>query len=689
MSLRELNIKPAYETEGDKTRLIDEFYIPVLKESNLYLRIAGYFSSSSLSIALKGIEALVNNGGTMKILISPELSRDDYDILINSENDEYNLLYRNFKLNDFKDNEHLQLLAWMLANRKLEIKIVVDLQSSTSVFHQKVGIFYDSNNDYLTFSGSVNETAQAWLDNIEEFKTFKGWDEHQKIYAEHDVNKFIAYWNNERPEISRVYDLPLSIKEKIISVSPKDVFELNIMKDYLKKKKNENNSFKPFDHQKKAIEMWLDNDCKLLMEMATGTGKTRTAIGCVLELLKQEKKFVVIVATPQGTLSKQWQDDVLSLGISFDYNSIIDGTNHKWKSDLESMLLDFRFEMYKNAIIFCTHDTVSSDSFLKIINDNSDGIEFMFICDEVHGIGSEHQKRALLDIYKYRVGLSATPERMFDTSGTNLIREYFGNKSFEFTIHDALNTINPYTKKPFLNRFYYYPIFVDLNDNEMKKYKDITRKIMAIKNLDDYDDEELNRLYNRRAEIIKNAENKKDAYQEIINELLRKGRIQDCISFVSDKQREWVMQFLAQKGIVRDKITEEESATKKVTNDGKTERQDIINKFKSRICQMLIGLKCLDEGIDIPNARIAILMSNSTNPREYIQRVGRVIRYAKDKDASIIYDLIVDPSDYSDSSDNILMKEAKRAICIAKDAVNYDDVVVIFNERGVDLNANK
>ena len=688
MSLKDLNIKPAYETINDRNHLIDEFYIPVLEQSNLYLRIAGYFSSTSLSIAIKGIEALVSNSGKMKLLISPELSKDDYEILKKSENDAFNILYREFNIRDFRENEHLQLLSWMLANDKLDIKIVVDKNSNTSIFHQKVGIFYDAENNYLTFSGSVNETAQAWLYNIEEFKTFKGWDLSQKIYADHDVNKFIDYWNDDRPDIAKVYTLPQSIREQIVSVSPKDVYELNIMKDYIKRKRISSNKFKPFEHQKRAISTWMDNDFKLLMEMATGTGKTRTAIGCIIELMKLEKRFITVVATPQGTLSRQWKDDVETLGLKFDFNCIIDGTNHKWKTDLESMLLDFKFGLYNNCIIFCTHDTVSSEDYIRIITDNSENIEFMFICDEVHGIGSEHQKKALLDMYKYRVGLSATPERMYDSYGTSLIRQYFGNKSFEFTIHDALTTINPITGAPFLNRFYYIPVFIDLNEVELKKYKDITRKIMALKSLDDCDEDELNRLYNKRADIIKNADHKKQAYENIISSLKQNGRIQDCISFVSDKQREWVMEYLAEEGIVREKITEEESASRKVTIDGKTERQDIIDKFKTASCQMLIGLKCLDEGIDIPNARIAILMASSTNPREYVQRIGRVIRYAKNKKPSYIYDIIVDPSDYSDTADNILKKEARRALLIAKDAINYDDVLVKFNERGIDVYAD-
>ncbi|RGC49156.1 DEAD/DEAH box helicase [Absiella sp. AM29-15] len=212
---------------------------------------------------------------------------------------------------------------------------------------------------------------------------------------------------------------------------------------------------------------------------------------------------------------------------------------------------------------------------------------------------------------------------------------------------------------------------------------------MYVKNQEEYDEKELNTLYTRRANILKNAELKIDAYKDIINELQEAGRIMDTITFVTDKQINVVMEFLAHFGIVREKITEEESATKKVNTEGLTERQNIIKNFKEGICQILLGLKCLDEGIDIPNARIAILLASSTNPREYIQRVGRVIRQSPDKDISIIYDIIVAPNDGSEGSRQILEKEGRRANVIAQNAVNYDVVKMMFEMRGVDLDVNK
>lgn len=692
MSYKDIDIKLCYETSGKKSELVDSFYVPMLSQTVKYLRIAGFFSSTSLAIASQGIAGLINNGGVMKLLISPEISNEDYAVFKQFSGNELNensVVFKDFSIEDFSYNEHLQALAWMLANDRLEIKIVVTNNSNNSIFHQKVGIGFDSDGNMISFSGSINETAQAWLNNIEEFKTFKSWEPGQLEYLLSDLKKFNAYWKGEKPDVATVYDLPKSLKEKIISVKPRDIYDLAIMKEYVTKKKQDSNDLSLFDHQKDAVKAWIQNDYSLLFEMATGTGKTRTAIGCFAELLKQKQKLFVVVATPQNTLSRQWKKEADSLGVVFERSSICDGSNPKWRSDLEIALLDMSSGELSNCIIYTTHDTASSSSFINLLITHKRNFKVLFVCDEVHAIGSEHQKQALLSIYDYRIGLSATPERMFDEEGTQFIREYFGNKSFEFSIHDALNTINPLTNKPFLNQFYYYPVFVHLNEKEQEKYNEFSRKIACIMNSKDEvpDIDKVNMLRTKRAEILKNAEEKLASVSEIIDELNKTERIQNTIIFGTDKQVDPLLKLLSDKLITRSKITENESASKKMGVNNLTEREEIIEQFRRGTVQVLIGIKCLDEGIDIKNARIAILMASSTNPREYVQRVGRVIRPDKNKKFSIIYDLIVVPDE--DGPMTILQKEARRALMIASNAINAKEVENTFNEMGVKPNADK
>ena len=686
MALRDLDLKSCYETGENPEALLNEFYIPVLEQTKKYYRIAGFFSSSALAVAAKGIESLYHNHGHMYLLVSPELSEKDFEVIskhhcIPEQAD----MFRDLDLT-LEADDHLKLLAYLLDSGFLDIKIVVGNAAANSLFHQKIGIMQDENGDIVSFSGSINETAQAWLNNIEEFKVFQSWLPGHAVFIEPDKKKFEGYWNNQRPQAT-VYDVPEAIREKIIQIKPRDVNDLAIMKRYAKKK--EKNELSLFPHQLQAIEKWKANHFSLMMEMATGTGKTRTAIGCVYEKLKKKEHFLTIVATPQNTLSRQWKADIEKLGISFDLDIIADGTNPKWKKEMKLMLLSH--EEYDNMIVYTTHDTASSDAFMEMIQKYKGDLKILFICDEVHGIGSEKQRNALLEVYDYRIGLSATPERLFDEEGTQLIKAYFGNESFEFTIFDALHTINPVTGKPFLNPYTYHPRFIHLTDEESKQYAKLSQAIgwanqelakckrqrlpyAKIQN-------DLERLRMKRADLAKNAAEKVPALSELLDEM-NPDNIRDTIIFTSDKQMVPFMEMLSAKKITRAKITEEISATKTNKDTGLTERQQILDGFAKRSLQVILGIKCLDEGIDVTTARVAILMASSTNPREYIQRVGRVIRPAPGKEISEIYDFIV----LDDTGMPLLDNAKKRVALIAGNAQNYEEIHELFMEKGVDLN---
>lgn len=682
MGLKELQLRKSYESDASQNHLLDDFYTPVLQRTKKYFRIAGFFSSTALSVAVKGIEELIHNNGTMFLLISPELSEEDWQTIRAHGSLQGNeKIFSGWNTDSFQD-DHLKLLAWLLDNNRLKIKIVVGVKSRYSLFHQKVGIFMDENGDMVSFSGSVNETAQAWLNNVEEFKVFCSWNPVQKEYLESDYRKFLAYWKNEKPDVAKAFDIPETIREKLIQLKPRDVVDLDVMRQYREKSRTQAFQMNLFPHQQRAVQAWKENHFSLLMEMATGTGKTRTALACMVEKLKEETPFLTIVSTPQNTLSRQWLEDVKRLGIPLDRTEVIDGTNHDWQNDLSILLLDLSRRFWKNALILTTHSLASGEKFRKLLKQHLQKTKVLFICDEVHAAGANKMRGALLPEYQFRVGLSATPQRMFDEEGTSLIQDYFGGKSFTFTIADALRTINPATEKPFLNRFRYHPVFVYLSDKEGREYATISRQIAIELNKEEPDEEKLQRLYDRRADISKNAAAKLPAFSEMLGSISAQ-EIQDTLVFVSDKQLVPCMERLAQKGIMRAKITEDESASK-LDDQGLSERQRLIKQFTDHNLQVLLGMKCLDEGIDIPNARVAFLLANSTNPREYVQRVGRVIRQAPNKPVSEIYDFIT----VHNSDPNLLKKEALRALQIAQNADNFAEVRARFAEKGVTLDAD-
>jgi len=700
MYLRDVDFKSNYDSGEDD--ILNDFYIKALDTAVKYDRIAGFFSSTSLAIASRGLKGFLDNDGTMRLLISPKLSKEDIEVLnkVTASEEEY---IASIMMNELKDMEdlmkssHFTALGWLLAKGILEIKVVVVLNKDgkpmseeeiekKGLFHIKVGIIEDAAGDIITFSGSVNESANGWKRNIEEFKVFKDWVKGQDEYCRSDIKKFESYWKQSM-DYAKVYDIPNAIKEKILEVTKTEVCsrtELNKMIEEIEKiekaEEKTNNPFGLFFYQKDAMSLWLENDKKIIFEMATGTGKTRTAIACVSEVLCHKHKLFIIVVTPQATLSLQWKKEMDNLGVKADKSIIADGTNTKWRDQLVDGLLSISLSMIDTVCVYTTYDTFQSKDFISIVQENADCCDNFLIADEAHSVGSDNRSKGLLDIYNFRLGLSATPERWFDEVGTKRISDYFGGKKFVFTINDALHTINPLTGKTYLTPYKYRPIFITLNENELEDYDRLTKRIIRNSNNgDDIDSKALELLIYKRADIHKSAEGKYEALSELIDELGHE--IQDLLLFASPKQIDHVRDILTSKGISTHKYTKDVGTRQLSRFGGVSEREYVISQFKNGNLHSLIAIKCLDEGIDIPSAQTGILMSNSTNPREYIQRIGRIIRRFEGKDEAYLYDFIVVPS-YDALPDNlakiekkVFEKEMIRVIEIAKNAKNSTSVM--------------
>lgn len=697
MTFRDLNLKFSYESGVDD--LVQDFYIPVLNCAVSYDRIAGFFSSSSLSVAAQGIVGLIKNRGHMRLLACPKLSSQDYDVIRQTKVSKQDVISNNFiiELNALKNEfqrDHIKALGWMLKYGYLEMKLVEVLNdkeiTNKAIFHQKVGILKDVEGNVLSFSGSVNESASGWLNNVEEFKVFRYWIEGQEEFVISDNNKFEQFWNKERDNVM-IYNLPEAISNNLIEIAENFSVENFCAKYYVQKNKRKEleKKLSLFSYQLEAIDQWEKNDYKLLFEMATGTGKTRTAIGCVNKILELEKNVVVIISCPQNTLSMQWKKEMIEeLGIEFDCEIIADSSNRKWRAQLEVSLKKISIGLYKTAVIFTTHKTGSSKDFLSIINQFSNKTPICFVGDEAHGLGAYKNKKGLLELYRYRIGLSATPRRWFDEIGTDILTNYFGEKSFEFSISKALSTINPITNKPFLVNYYYHPVFVKLSENEIEKYKKLSNKITKMSKKAN-DNEEYQKRFEAllfaRAAIQKNAKAKYSALENVLGNL---DEVSDTIIFVSDEQIDVVMNILKSNDIFAHRFTQNQGTKPSLQYDGQSERQYLIKQFRNKNLKVLVAISCLDEGIDIPSADTAILMASSTNPREYIQRVGRVIRQAPEKGNANIYDFVVEPD--LDKLQNrelirferaIFTTEMNRVCEMASNAINNASVQVSIDER--------
>lgn len=685
MTFKDLDLKISYNSSSDD--LLNDFYIKVLKITNKYDRIAGFFSSSILIGAMKGFYEIAKKKGKIRIIMSPKLSEEDVILLSKTPNElqmelgEILLQEIEFSKDEF-EKDCKKLLGYMLYNDLLEIKIAIvkdeneklfDFEQiqNLGLFHQKIGLFEDDQGNCISFSGSINETMSGWASNIEEFKVFKSWEDSQYEYFKTDLEKFELYWNNNAKNVE-VIELPVAVKNEILRYKGNiSEIERLALEKYIKNKISK--KFNLFFYQEEAVEKFLKNDCKLILEMATGTGKTRTAIGCINKILEKKEKILIVISTPQNLLSLQWKADIELLEIETDETLIASGINNSWRKEIEGLIYKINNGVVNSLIIYTTHVTSSKSEFFKALKLLKEEVKIFFIGDEVHGLGAGKTRNSLNERYDYRLGLSATPERWFDDEGSQILKEYFGNDSFIFDIHSALNTLNPMTNKTFLTPYYYHPIKVELVENELEKYIELTQKISKLVFLQDTDGmSPLTQLLNKRSEIVKNAANKLCVLENILREL---SAVEDILIFSSPNSLDKIQDMLSDMDIIYNIITQNQGSKPEKRYNNMSEREYIIKQFSEKNYKVLLAIKCLDEGIDIPSAKIAILYSNTTNPREYIQRIGRVIRRTEGKNYASIYDFIVAPNFSSCPSlkkyeKNIFEKELKRALYIAKNSIN-------------------
>jgi len=700
MSFKDISLKRAYSSDADD--ILYDFYIPVLATAKEYNRIAGFFSSTSLALAAKGIVGLIKNGGIMQLIVSPKLTHRDLEALIKCRVEPKEVIKQKMleeidKLEDQLIADHVRALGWMVANNKLELRIAIknynerqpihdQEDQQAGLFHQKVGILKDTENNIITFSGSINETASGWLDNIEEFKVFRSWESSEHDYINADVTKFNKFWDNLSSRV-RLFTIPEAVKNRLIELAPDDISQIDLWKWYTRKATRPVKKVDLYDHQQRAVESWLQHDMKGIFEMATGTGKTFAALACVSEALKRHNNLVIIITCPLQHLVKQWEREIINYGLGNQY-IIADSTNPTWKSSLADKLLDISIGYQNTLLILTTHRTLSSDTFLKIIIYVKPAINIMLVADEVHGIGAEKSKKGLLQRFGLRLGLSATPKRWFDSIGTQVLYEYFGDVIFEFGLREAVSTINPATGMTYLSPYRYIPIFVLPTADEMQEYYEATNSIIKMYHRQAKDEKKndiLENLIFKRANIIKNVKEKFTALEILLKKM--GPNIRWTIIYCTPQQIDDAMELIDRIGILhKHRFTMEEGTMVESRYGGLSERDYILKKFAAGEYRVLVAMKCLDEGVDIPPARTAILVASSGNPREYIQRIGRVIRRYPGKEEAVIYDFIVKP-DFSNMpkelvevEKKILRKELKRSMEIAQIAINNTEAFKILHD---------
>ncbi len=676
MSFKDLQEFPSI-IDSSNNSIANDFLIPALVEAIQYDRGVGYFTSGWLKSVADGLIPLVEKGGKIRLITSPNLNKSDYEAMLlgdRARKDDviYNALSRTIQelKSEFNENIHV-VLAWLIADKILDIKLAIpDEKLLGGDFHVKFGILQDEPGDKILFMGSYNDTAHANI-NYEELAIFRSNDISSLEIIKQKEKLFQRLWINDDPNI-QIIDIPDAIIEDFISLKAdmrrpyncKNSEDVEILKEPKLK-------CKPWDFQELAIEAWFKNNNRGLFEMATGTGKTKTSLFALERLSKDINSLITIISCPTLSLLDQWVQECKN----FDIDPIVcSSKNPKWKKELSTSISHINLDIEKNIDIVCTHETLKNNELKSILNRiPREKVKLLLIADECHHLGSKGSLEKIYKNYDFTLGLSATPARFFDDEGTKFVTSLLGETVFSFPLRAAI-------EKGFLCPYEYYIHEVFLTADEMDQYSEISEQVKRLmrknKAKDEYtdfkkvlgSDSRLTALLNMRAKIIKTAYNKISTLRSLLAK--RTDLLKYAIFFCAPDTRELdkISILLNELGIVSHRFTGCETPQ---------ERQDILQNFQKGLFQALTAMNIFNEGIDVPFAKEAFILSSSSNPTEYVQRRGRVLRKAPsiNKDRAIIHDFIALPSqmqynNYSVTEAQIVRKELDRSYYFAQDALN-------------------
>lgn len=655
MSLADLNFKLSYNTH--QCNVVQEFLIPALKQAVEYDRAVGFFSSTSLMAISVGIKDLVENGGKIRLICSPRLSKEDIEAIQDGYDRRSvieNALEREFvEPENVYQEERLNILSHLIADGILDIKVAnMKTENPNAMFHVKIGVIYDVNANYVAFTGSMNDSENAFFENEDTIEVFSSLG-HDYDRAFDKKEYFNEIWENQRSNLE-VISFPEAIVNRI-NTYRKDYINWNVDNDEMQgkglKKQKTIPDVPPYisirDYQQQAYQNWKAKSYCGIYDMATGTGKTYTALYSIVELLKEKnQKVSVVICCPYQHLVNQWSEDLDAFG--FMYIMGFSSSRQKdWKKRLEKSVFNVNHRIKDNFIFITTNATFSSlfvQNQLKNVNR-----ELLIVIDEAHNFGTDRLVSMLDEKYDYRLALSATLERHNDLVGTKRLYDFFGERCIEYSLERAI-------QEGKLCQYYYYPIPVYLEDYELEEYNELSKELVKyIKKNKDGEIEytkQAERILIKRARLIAGANQKLAKVREVASQFINDNHLlvycgsttvvdtdykEGKANNDEIRQVEAVSKILGEIGIRSSRFTSEETAE---------ERERLKAEFaKGDVIQALVAIRCLDEGVNIPDIDKAIIMASSTNPKEYIQRRGRVLRTAKGKRFARIYDFVTLPHD--------------------------------------------
>lgn len=634
------------------------FYEPCLRHSTLYKRAVGYFRSTVYLVVGPSILEFARRGGKIMLICSPELSPEDIEgIRAGYRSREEAVVDRvsadiEAMLADQTIAFQTRVLATLIATGALDIKLAVR-SGSGALYHEKIGIFADEVGNKVSFKGSANESWAGWhrdgnFESIEVFCSWRGGLEAERV-RKHDAH-FDDLWS-ERDTHVDVLPFPDRALKLLKQASYRGVSDVT----FAQEREPPSPRREPLPHQRSALAAWQENGRRGILEHATGSGKTFTAITALKDHTAAGKPAIVLV--PSRLLLEQWRDE-LRAEIPDAALLLAGGGHSQWKTAARLQGMTANDGNLGGRIVLATMATAASAEFRAGIVETDD---LMVVADEVHQLGSTYNSNFLSVNSGPRLGLSATPKRYGDPEGTAKLMDHFGGVvPPPFTLLDAI-------KGGRLVEYEYFPHPLNLTATEADEWKKISmdvRNELARQKEDEHGRKALSErakmLLIKRARIAKKAINKIDLARRIIKDHYREG--EHWLVYCEDSD---------QLTDVREALKEDGYSPIEYHSNMEGDRHATLDWFKT-FGGLLVSIRCLDEGVDIPAISHALILASSQNPRQFIQRRGRVLRTSPGKDFAVIHDAIVVPVslELEPEQTSLLKAEMLRSIEFAKNALN-------------------
>ncbi len=714
-TFRDITFPPTYKYSSDSEFIPLEFYEEAFPVSTKIDLLLGYFSSNAIKVLSRSFAEFIYNGGNMRLITNHVYSLSDYENLLNDTklNDEDKIINIFSDLSEIQKNlsyegkHFFDCLKYLLNKGRLEL-IPVKF-NNVDLAHCKKMILHDGEDHILT-EGSINFTLPALIKNSESFQVETPWNGDVSIKRiENEKDNFEKIFNNTHPSYKHIKKESIEVvinsigRDKDVSDLLDDSLKLNkenysdkVKKIIDKKKKRFSERIEilsntpkfpfpqgPREYQKEAFNEWVKKGYSGVFAMATGTGKTITSLNCLLNIFNKEQSYRAIILVPSIALLNQWEEEVNS----FNFRKILKvGGGNNWEKDFANYCSNYSWDLKEDLVIISTYGSFVLDRFQRLFKKVQK--DFLLIADEAHNMGANNIKSKLSNLEVSRkIGLSATPKRIYDPEGTLAIDEFFNDEppyTYSFGMEKALEF-------GFLTGYKYHPLIVELTEEEFEEYSLISKQLLKFFDFENgkfRDDPIVEILLLKRKNIIHKAHNKIALFSSIIGELKKTKKDKyvfayipegystnddgDSIKILNEYLRRVNKDF---PNVKMNSYTSEDQ-----------DLSDILRGFEDGKIEILFAMKMLDEGVDVPRAEVGIFASSTGNPRQFIQRRGRLLRKHKDKAYSTIYDMIVVPKLESNSNElfnierNLVQNELTRVAYFASLSMNfYDSKEALYN----------